>query len=146
MKLRRSHKFNIVARKSLINKSSSFLSSPFFLAGGIVLLIFFGWAALNEYLRERAIDAEVNELKQTIDGLESKNQELESSLAYIQTPEFQELEAKRQLGLVKDGENVIIFSDKPSGKSSISDDETADGSAPQLSNPQKWWNYFFDGI
>src|SRR3990167_8198453 len=135
-----------VSRKSLINKSSSFLSSPFFLAGGIVLLIFFGWAGLNEYLRERAIDAEVNELKQAIDGLESKNQELKSSLSYIQTPEFQELEAKRQLGLVKDGENVIIFSDKPSGKSTLSGSETDDKDAPQLSNPQKWLNYFFGDL
>lgn len=109
------------------------------------MFFFFGWAALNEYLRERAIDAEVDELKKTISKLESNNEELKSSLSYIQTPEFQELEAKRQLGLVKDGENVIIFSDKPSGKSSISNDEAADGSAPQLSNPQKWWNYFFDG-
>ena len=133
-----------MSRKSLINKSSSFLSSPMFLVGGVILFVFFGWAALNEYLRERAIDAEVNELKQTIADLESKNGELKSSLSYIQTPEFQELEAKRQLGLAKDGENVIIFSDKPSGKSSISNDETADGSAPQSSNPQKWWNYFFN--
>ena len=133
-------------RRSIINKSSSFLSSPFFLAGGIVLLIFFGWAGLNEYLSERAIDAEVNELKQAIDGLESKNQELESSLAYIQTPEFQELEAKRQLGLAKDGENVIVFSDKPAGKIKSSDNETDGEDAPQLSNPQKWLNYFFGDL
>ncbi|TAN58238.1 septum formation initiator family protein [Patescibacteria group bacterium] len=132
-----------MSRKSIINKSSSFLSSPMFLLGGVVLFVFFGWAALNEYLRERAIDAEVNELKQTIADLESKNGELKSSLSYIQTPEFQELEAKRQLGLVKDGENVIIFSDKSSGKSTLSDSETDDKDAPQLSNPQKWWNYFF---
>ncbi|MEK7130575.1 MAG: septum formation initiator family protein [Patescibacteria group bacterium] len=133
-----------MSRKSLINKSSSFLSSPLFLAGGVVLFFFFGWAALNEYLRERAIDTEVNELKRTISDLESKNGELKSSLSYIQTPEFQELEAKRQLGLVKDGENVIIFSDKPAGKSSLSSDEISDESARQSSNPQKWWNYFFE--
>lgn len=134
-----------MARKSLINKSSSFLSSPLFLAGGVVLFVFFGWAAMNEYLRERAIDAEVNELKQTIADLESKNGELKSSLSYIQTPEFQELEAKRQLGLVKDGENVIIFSDKLPGKSKLADNETDGEAAAQLSNPQKWWNYFFNG-
>lgn len=109
------------------------------------MFIFFGWAALNEYLRERAIDAEVNELKQTIADLESKNGELKSSLSYIQTPEFQELEAKRQLGLVKDGENVIIFSDKPPGKSTLSGSESDGETTPQSSNPQKWWNYFFDG-
>lgn len=108
------------------------------------MFFFFGWAALNEYLRERAIDTEVNELKRTISDLESKNGELKSSLSYIQTPEFQELEAKRQLGLVKDGENVIIFSDKPAGKSSLSSDEISDESARQSSNPQKWWNYFFE--
>src|SRR3989344_5253243 len=102
-----------------------------FLVGGVVLFIFFGWAALNEYLRERAIDAEVNELKQTIADLESKNGELE---------------AKRQLGLVKDGENVIIFSDKPSGKIKSSDNETDGEDAPQLSNPQKWLNYFFGDL
>ena len=135
-----------MSRKSLINKSSFFLSSPFFLVGGVVLFIFFGWAALNEYLRERAIDAEVNELKQTIADFESKNGELKSSLSYIQTPEFQELEAKRQLGLVKDGENVIIFSDKPSGKIKSSDNETDGEDAPQLSNPQKWLNYFFGDL
>src|SRR3989304_9986483 len=146
MRLRRSHKFNIVARKSLINKSSSFLSSPMFCVGGVFFFFFFGWAALNEYLRERAIDAEVNELKQAIDGLESKNQELESSLAFIQTPEFQELEAKRQLGLAKDGENVIVFSDKPAGKIKSSDNETDGEDAPQLSNPQKWLNYFFGDL
>ena len=114
------------------------------MVGGVVLFIFFGWAALNEYLRERAIDAEVNELKQTIADLESKNGELKSSLSYIQTPEFQELEAKRQLGLVKDGENVIIFSDKLPGKQKSSDSESDGETAPQLSNPQKWWNYFFN--
>ena len=133
-----------MSRKSVIHKSSHFLNSPLFLVGGIVLFVFFGWAALNEYLRERSINAEVNKLKQTIVNMESKNIELKSSLAYIQTPEFQELEAKRQLGVAKEGESVIIFSDKStSAKSSEKNNSEDGGDKPGRSNPQKWRDYFF---
>lgn len=134
-----------MSRKTVVQKSSHFLSSPLFLIGGTILFLFFSWAALNEYLRERAINNEVENMKKAIAELESKNEELESSLLYVQTPEFQELEAKRQLGLVKEGEKVIIFSDSnASGKFSSKDGASEGGGNPQSSNQQKWWNYFFD--
>lgn len=133
-----------MARPSLVKKSTSFLSSPTFLVGGSLLVIFLGWVALNEYFRERAIDSEVQKLKIAIADVEQKNKDLHSSLSYLQTNDFQELEAKRQLGVAKEGEKVIVFTNKSlTAKSSDSSAADRSGDQSEQSNSQKWWRYFF---
>lgn len=131
-------------RPSLVKKSTNYLSSPTFLVGGSLLVIFLGWMALNEYFRERAIDAEVQKLKVAIADVEQKNKDLHSSLSYLQTNDFQELEAKRQLGVAKEGEKVIVFTNKSLAIKSSDNSAGGDGNQSDQSNPQKWWKYFFE--
>ncbi|HVY68202.1 MAG TPA: septum formation initiator family protein, partial [Patescibacteria group bacterium] len=67
-----------------------------------------------------------------------KNDELNQSLQYLNSPSFKERVAREQLNLKKEGETVYGFSEADSASSTALAVPT-DG----LSNPAKWWNYFF---
>lgn len=132
-------------KQTIVQKSTSFLSSSVFLTGGVLLVVFLGWMAVNEYFRERAINVEVAKLRLAIADVEGKNKELQTSLSYLQTSEFQELEAKRQLGVAGEGEGVIIVTNTNGAPKSLQSDKASRRSGNEdLPNPQKWWKYFFD--
>ncbi len=132
-------------KQTIVQKSTSFLSSPVFLVGGALLVVFLGWMAVNEYFRERAINVEVEKLRSAIADVESKNKDLQTSLSYLQTSEFQELEAKRQLGVAGEGEGVIIVTNtNTASKSFQAGAASRQGGDENLPNPRKWWKYFFD--
>jgi len=55
--------------------------------------------------------------------------------------------AKQNLGLINPGEEVIVIpkSDSVSGgDAGGSGDAAAQNNGQELSNPQKWWEFFFD--
>ncbi len=77
------------------------------------------------------------------------NQKLKSLIAYYQTPSYQEVEARRRLGLKKPDETVYIIKGLVTSNnqsSLLSDSLYADVQpAPPIprTNIQQWWEYFF---
>lgn len=77
--------------------------------------------------------------------IRNKAEELE----YHNSPAYAEKIAKQNLGLVNPGEEVIIIPNSdvnfdgtiPIARSGGEEDEN---SSENLSNPQKWWKFFFD--
>lgn len=79
-----------------------------------------------------------NERQEVRDALASKNEELKRELSEAQTPEYIEKVAREKLGLVKEGETIILMPPrKDSGQANI---PAPDESAP---NWKKWWRLFF---
>ena len=59
-------------------------------------------AVKNYHLRQQLADARVQ-----IDSMKTRNEKLKLILSYYQTPSYQEVEARRRLGLKKPEETVL---------------------------------------
>jgi len=112
-------------------------------AGGltIVFLIAIG----RELFQGHQVRTQVKRLRAEITAEETRQRQLQDLLTYLQSPTFQERQARLELGLQKSGERVIIL---PPGSSSDTVTEPADGSARSVptaptTNPGRWFDYFF---
>lgn len=67
--------------------------------------------------------------------LSQENAQLQDALVRADTPEFIEKQAREKLGLVKDGETVVILPN--------TNHQSPITSTQQGSNWEKWWELFF---
>lgn len=86
----------------------------------------------------------LEELRSDVSTLETEKAALEQELAFKQTDEFVEQEARNKLNLVKPGEEVYIIPTDPDAVSSNFDVLAAtDENIAVESNVQQWINLFF---
>lgn len=121
---------------------SRILGSSLFIWGGVILVVLMIFALGKAAIRKHDIQTEIQGLESEVGKLEDQNIELNGLIQYFQTENFQEREARDKLGLKKPGETVVAI------PTSESEDEPAFPEQEQkaqedVSNPQKWWNYFF---
>jgi len=120
----------------------NFFQSKYFifvLAGFLILLII---AAGREGYRNYQISQKIDNLEKRIETLNGSNEELAEMEKYLQSEEFWEKEARLKLNLIKEGEKLVII--KKSEENQISEEEEKETKENgEISNPQKWWNYFF---
>ena len=112
------------------------------LIAGIIFVYMFvatGSAVWQNY----QINQEIIKLKSEIVQLGKDNTQLINLIAYLKTESFREKEARRKLGYKKPGEEVVaipqdnfVHTDPGNTK-----DSSPTPDQPQLSNPQKWWEY-----
>lgn len=116
-------------------------SSKLFLLAIFVLAIFLVLAAGKAFLKRYQVDKEIKKLETEISKLGESNRQLSDLLQYLNTDFFAEREARLKLGLQKPGEKVVVIPDKGSSMANSSEKEY---NKKELSNPQKWWRYFFN--
>ena len=119
-------------------------SSKLFILAILVLAALLGLAIGRSFLKRYQVNREVETLKAEIAKLETGNRDLSDLISYLQTDFFAEQEARLKLGLQKPGEKVAII---PSAETGVGP-ELAISSGEEynektLSNPRKWWRYFF---
>jgi len=127
-------------RKHRATRYERFQESNVVLVVGVVLLVGLLVVLGRELLRRHDIREQLSSIQDEITMLESRNTELEGLIGYLETPSFQEREARVKLGLQEEGESVIIIprneqSDAPIVVQPVTEDETP--------TAQKWWEYFF---
>jgi len=126
------------------------LSREFFfkiiLAG---LFVFAVMSNIQLISRNHQLNVILSDKKKITREQDLKNKKLKSLIAYYQTPSFQEVEARRRLGLKKPEETVYTIkglTDATNQDSPLSDtiyqDVAPTAPAPQT-NFQHWWSYFF---
>lgn len=115
----------------------NFFASRLFFIGGVFLLTVLSYELIQAQLKDREFRMETEKLQEEVNSLERERASYEQLLALIKTTEFMEKEARRSLGYIKPGEQVVIIEsqDKP--------DALDKQSAQAMSNPRKWWVYFF---
>ena len=113
------------------------LSSKLAIFSLIILLAFFVNLKFKQWQNQRQIEKQMQELQSQAQTLQKKNDELNQSLQYLNSPDFKERVARQQLGLKKEGEQVYSFG-QPTATT------TDQSSAKKQSNASKWWDYFFD--
>ncbi len=108
-----------------------------FLIGLIIAFLIFVGLEYNQYRQRSKIDAEIADLKKQENDLQGSNQQLEQSINFLSSPEYQDKLARLQLNLKKEGEIVVNFSEKPEQQDSQNNNHSA------KSNLIKWWEYIF---
>lgn len=112
---------------------------------GIIILALIILAVTRETNKKNQVQLEIDKLREEAKKIEKDNLELTDKLAYFESPDFQEKEAKDKLNLQNPKENVVII--KPS---LTKETENIPNNQPdkievkiKMSNLQKWWDYFF---
>lgn len=123
-------------KRNLLEKLGSM---RFLLIGGLAFLVFISIGLSKEIIRRHQINKEIERVQKEIETLEKKNQELASIIDYLSTESFKEIQARRELGFQKEGETAVsVQSKEPEGEEVKKEEEQE-----EVSNPKKWWNYFF---
>ena len=134
-------------RKGLIG----FLTGPkLFTVIGAVILVLISVPLMEKWHQKQKVDEEVKQIKQEISQVENENQRLEELIQYLKSDQFLEEQARKNLGLKKKGEEVVVIEEqkgKVAGAFAKNDKHSSNTSNKKNSrvesNWKKWWNYFF---
>ena len=118
-----------------------YLKSKTFFVIGLALLALMGYLLSKELNRRYRISREITGLEQEIARFDNQNEELSRLIDYLQTPEYQERQARPLLNLQKPGEFAVALPPAPEDEPGFVDHD--DDSQPLSPNYRLWWNYFF---
>lgn len=130
---------NSLTKKGFIFKLITFV--------GIIVLILVSIALGKEIYRRYQINQEIKIVKLEIETLQKKNKELQALVNYLNSDSYKEIQARQNLGLQKLGEQAVAIETAPTMESALPKEISAAVPAAEpgreLSNPEKWWKYFF---
>lgn len=116
------------------------------LALGIGLLGVIFFALIKETYRKKQVLDEIKQLQDEAARIEKENSEIREKLAYFDSRDFKEKEAKDKLNLQDSGENLLIIKPSPSKEAALEIEENKMETRQEIvksSNPRKWLDYFF---
>lgn len=136
--------FNIFKRKRkekkppvIINRRPIWVVLILLIVAGYLIFIF-----SRSLWRNYEINKELLSLETKIESLNAKQEYLENLIAYYQTKNFAEKEARGKLGLKKEGETVLALP-----REGILDKKEEiigeDVQSKEATNAEKWWKFFF---
>jgi len=112
--------------------------SKFFLIFCVALFLAILFGLANGTIKNYKVDTEIQDLQTEIKSLEGQNQDFSQLINYLKSESFIEQEAKLKLGLKKPGENMVVIP-----QTETNSDSNGEEKNEQLTNPAKWWFYFF---
>jgi cell division protein FtsB len=104
------------------------------------VLIFVMVITARIFVQKRVVDREISKLQTQMEKIKKDNEQLSSLVQYLDTPEYQEKEAREKLNLQKDGEHVVVL--PQNGDVASAQEQQNTGAKP--SNYKLWFNYFFN--
>ncbi len=112
-----------------------------------LLVAYLLYALTVNVYKSYTLDAHIKTFEQENISIEDENSKKNADFQYYTSEQYIDKIAKQNFGLVNPGEEVIILPVDPN--SQVSADGTVTSAASkddlsQLSNPQKWWKFFFD--
>ncbi len=118
-------------------------NSKLFLVGALIVLVFISISFAQELIRRAEINREIEKLRSEVSDLEERNADLADVITYLNSPNWQEKESRTKLNLKKEGENVVITPYQETNELS-NENIIINQPLAQVSNPQKWLNYFIN--
>lgn len=118
----------------------AFLKSKIATALLTLVLIFVMIITAKILVQKRVVDREIGKLQSQMERIKKDNEQLSSLIQYLNTPEYQEKEAREKLNLKKDGEFVVVLPQGDVAAASQQNNQT------ETSNYKLWFNYFFDHV
>lgn len=109
-------------------------------------IIFVSFSVFKEIKKKKEVQDEITKLQEEAEKINKENLNLQEKIAYLESRDYKEKEAKDKLNLQNPGENLIII--KPNLAKEEVSSEKQKASFPQEAadetpNYKKWWNYFF---
>lgn len=105
---------------------------------------------IDNIKKQRAANSELKELEQEIKNIEERNLELGKLITYLESDQFTEEQARLKMNFRGADEEVVVVHRKD--ENDIKAEEVSDiyGVKPgaednnkKISNPARWWRYFF---
>lgn len=125
-------------------------SKPFIakvmLSLGVVALIFIAAAIYREMAQKKEIQKKINALQQEAEQISRTNALTQDKIAYLESRDYQEREAKDKLNLQSPDEQTVVIKPTIAEKENKVEMESAPivpVAVATDSNLRKWWNYFF---
>lgn len=103
------------------------------LISGILISIVLIFNSSRRILSLRTTSGQVTQAQEKLEEIRKENENLKRELEYKQSQQFQEAEIRNKLGLVKEGETVVIVP-----KEDVDGQSTIDDSQQKIPNWQKW--------
>jgi cell division protein FtsB len=113
-----------------------FSSKPFMVIA-LVAVVCVGALEYKQFMERRKIDQEIAGLQTEEQRLTETNKQLEQSISFLSSAEYQDKLARLQLNLKKEGEIVVNFPTE-AGQTANPTSE-----AQEQSNLIKWWEFIF---
>jgi cell division protein FtsL len=121
-----------------------------FIFFGFLAIVFVAFSTYKELDKKKQVQIEIEKLQQEAARVNRENDSIQEKIAYLQSREYQEREAKDKLNLQSPGENVVVVKPSIVKESKVIDEpkevvlsETPKQIVP-ISNFKKWYNYFFN--
>jgi len=76
------------------------------------LILMLGASVIRNFGRLSRVKSEIQREQERVEAMKRENEELAKRLAETQKPEFVEREVRNKLGLVREGEAVVILPDE----------------------------------
>ncbi len=121
---------------------------------GMVALLaaggYLGYKSWEEHERNAKIQLEISLLEAEAAKVRRENETLAQKIEYFASPDFQEQEAKKKLGLRRQEESVIALHETPAFFPEVGSGNGQLGGVYQEKNPdatpnyRKWWKRFFE--
>lgn len=109
------------------------------LIAGIIVAIILGINSVRKIMTFRGTFEKVEEAEQKLERLKVENEKLKRELEYKKSDEFIEGEIRNKLGLVKEGEVIVIVPKEVEDQGKFSFAEASEDKP----NWQKWRELFF---
>jgi len=106
------------------------------LIAGIIFALILGINSVQRIGSLRDTSHKVDDAEERLENLRAENERLQKELEYKKTDEFKEAEIRNKLGLVKEGEAIVIVPKMSDQESETSDQES-------VPNWEKWRILFF---
>lgn len=111
---------------------------------GIIVLLIIGVGLAGSWQRNSEVNQEIYGLENNITDLKKDNLGLKELVEYFNSDAYIEEKARIDLGLRKPNEKVVVVSQQRERSIIDSNLQANKAKQAQLSNPQKWWQYFFN--
>lgn len=131
-----------------------FFNQKFLSLVGLMVIILISFPLAKNAIKQRRINQEISDFKKEIATLQNKSVDLKKFVSYLESDQFAEEQARLNLNLKKSGEELTVIKPAISGVKILA--STTEGNSifnipgynkeetqKELSNPRKWFNYFF---
>lgn len=138
-------KINLIEIKTRLRRIKYRISSDLFTMDNLILGLSFViafawiWGSISSMERNYSLQQQLEMKKREKIIAEIRHKTLEYENNYLKSEEYQELAARSELGLVADGEQVLILSNYPEEKAQTAPVEKSP------SNFSQWMNFLFGG-
>ena len=103
------------------------------------------WGSVGVMQRNYDLQKEIDSKQRDLQVTELETLSLELEQKYYQSDEYKELEVRDRLGLVNEGERVLVLPPNTQTAIDSSNETRQPGRSAPVSNFQQWTNFLFGG-